>query len=90
VAGLGRFDVLLVNLEPTVGSEIRKTRPCVVVSPDELNDALRTLSVAPLTAHGHAYACRVPARLAGTAGRIALNPQTRRRLLAALAELFAP
>src|SRR6266851_10076132 len=57
VAGPGRFDLVLVNLDPTVGSEIRKTRPCVVVSPDELNDALRTLIVAPLTAvealYGH-------------------------------------
>jgi len=97
-----------VNLDPTVGSEIRKTRPCVVVSPDELNDALRTLMVAPHTAHGHAYPWRVQARFAGTAGQIALDqlrtidhqrierllgtlePQARRRLLAALAALFAP
>lgn len=108
MAGLSRFEVVLVNLDPTVGSEIRKTRPCVVVSPDELNHALRTLIVAPLTAHGHAYPWRVQTRFAGTAGRVALDqlrtidrqrvvrplgtldPQTRRRLLAALTALFAP
>ena len=100
--------MVLVDLDPTVGSEIRKTRPCVVVSPNELNEALRTLIVAPLTAHGHAYPWRIQARFAGTTGRIALDqlrtidrqrvvrplgklePQTRRRLLSALAALFAP
>jgi mRNA interferase MazF len=108
VAGLGRFDVLLVNLDPVVGSEIRKTRPCIVISPDELNDVLRTLIVAPLTARGHAYPWRVPVRFAGVPGRIALdqmrtidrqrvvrslgvlNTPTRRRVLVALAALFAP
>lgn len=44
-----RFDVVLVNLDPSVGAEIKKTRPCLVVSPDELNDALQTVIVAPIT-----------------------------------------
>ena len=47
--GVSRFDVFLVNLDPTVGSEIRKSRPCVVVSPDEMNRHIRTVVVAPLT-----------------------------------------
>jgi len=57
-----RGDVLLVELDPTRGSEIRKTRPCVVVSPDELNRHLRTLIVAPMTTGGQAYPWRVPCR----------------------------
>lgn len=57
-----RGDVFLVSLEPTVGSEIRKTRPCLVVSPDELNQHLRTVIVAPLTTGGHPYPFRVACR----------------------------
>ena len=51
---VSRGEVHLVNLDPTVGSEIRKTRPCVVVSPDELNQYPRTAIVAPMTTGGHA------------------------------------
>lgn len=55
-----RADVYLVNLDPTVGSEIKKTRPCVVISPDEMNRHLRTVIVAPLTSRGRFYPTRVP------------------------------
>jgi len=65
--------VFLVELDPTRGSEIRKTRPCVVVSPDELNQHLRTTIVAPLTTGGHAYPYRVPCRFQGKAGHIVLD-----------------
>lgn len=68
-----RGDVLLVALDPTRGSEIRKTRPCVVVSPDELNRYLRTLVVAPMTTGGHAYPWRVPCRFQHTDGFIAID-----------------
>ena len=68
-----RFDVVLVHLDPTCGSEIRETRPCVVVSPDELNQALRTVIVAPMTTGGHAYPWRVPVSFAGKDGQIALD-----------------
>ena len=68
-----RFDVFLVHLDPTIGSEIRKTRPCVVVSPDELNASLRTGIVAPMTTAGHAYPWRVPVVLLGKEGRVALD-----------------
>lgn len=68
-----RGDVFLVNLNPTRGSEIQKTRPCVVMSPDELNEHLRTLIVAPLTTSGHAYPFRVPCRFRGRAGRVVLD-----------------
>jgi mRNA interferase MazF len=68
-----RFDVALVQLDPTRGSEIRKTRPCVVVSPDELNQALRTVIVAPMTTGGRAYPWRVPVSFDGKNGHIALD-----------------
>ena len=69
----GRFDVVLVRLDPTLGSEIQKTRPCVVVSPDELNGALRTLIVAPMTTAGRDYPWRVRTVFDTRAGRVALD-----------------
>ena len=71
--GVGRFDVCLVNLDPTVGSEIRKSRPCVVVSPDEMNRHVRTVVVAPLTSSGRAYPTRVPTRFAGKDGQVVID-----------------
>ncbi len=71
--GVSRFDVFLVNLDPTVGSEIRKTRPCVVVSPDETNRHVRTVVVAPLTTTGRPYPSRVPVRLAGKDGQVVID-----------------
>jgi mRNA interferase MazF len=68
-----RGDVHLVRLDPTVGSEVRKTRPCVVVSPDELNEHLRTVIVAPMTTGGHAYPWRVPCRFQNRSGFVALD-----------------
>ena len=68
-----RFDVALVQLDPTRGSEIRKTRPCAVISPDELNQALHTVIVAPMTTGGRAYPWRVPVTFDGRAGYIALD-----------------
>lgn len=68
-----RFEVWLVTLDPTRGSEIQKTRPCAVVSPDEMNTHLRTVIIAPLTTGGKAYPTRVPCVLAGQEGHIALD-----------------
>jgi len=68
-----RGDVFLVPLNPTQGREIHKTRPCVVVSPDELNGALSTFIVAPLTTGSHSYPFRVPCRFAGRDGHIVLD-----------------
>jgi mRNA interferase MazF len=68
-----RGDVYLVDLDPTRGSEIQKTRPCVVVSPDELNHHLRTVIVAPMTTAGQPYPWRVSCRFRNQAGRIALD-----------------
>jgi mRNA interferase MazF len=67
---VSRGDIFLVALNPTRGSEIRKTRPCVVVSPDELNAHLRTFIVAPLTTGGHPYPFRVRCRFDGTDGHV--------------------
>jgi len=71
--GVRRFEVFLVNLDPTVGSEIRKARPCVVVSPDEMNRYVRTVVVAPLTTTGRPYPSRVPVRFAGKNGQVVVD-----------------
>jgi mRNA interferase MazF len=68
-----RGDVYLVQLDPTRGSEIRKTRPCLVVSPDELNEHLRTVIVAPMTTGGQAYPWRVACRFQGRSGFVATD-----------------
>jgi mRNA interferase MazF len=68
-----RGEVFLVDLNPTRGDEIRKTRPCVVVSPDELNIHLRTFIVAPLTTGGHPYPFRVSCRFGGRSGYVVLD-----------------
>jgi mRNA interferase MazF len=71
--GVSRGDVFLVDLNPARGGEIRKKRPCVVVSPDELNAHLRTFIVAPLTTGGHPYPFRVSCRFQGKLGRVVLD-----------------
>lgn len=63
----------MVNLDPTVGSEIKKARPCVVVSPAELNDHLKTVMVAPMTSKGFGAPFRIPVTHAGTKGLILLD-----------------
>lgn len=68
-----RFDVFLVNLDPTVGREIKKTRPCVVISPDEMNRHIRTVIVAPMTTRGRSYPTRVRCRFRGEDGQVVLD-----------------
>ena len=68
-----RFDVCLVNLDPTAGREMCKTRPCLVVSPDEMNRYLRTLIVAPMTTPGRDYPTRVACRFKGRSGQVVLD-----------------
>lgn len=68
-----RHDVYLVDLAPVRGAEIAKTRPCVVVSPDELNNTLRTIVIAPLTSTRRAWPCRVAITFASVAGEAALD-----------------
>ena len=68
-----RGDVYLIELDPTRGSEIRKTKPCLVISPDELNQHLRTVIVAPMTTGGQAYPWRVRCRFRERAGFVAID-----------------
>ncbi len=70
---INRFDVYLVDLDPTVGAEIKKTRPCAVVSPNEMNHRVRTAIVAPMTTKGRPYPTRVPCRFQGKSGRVVLD-----------------
>jgi mRNA interferase MazF len=71
--GPRRGEVYLVDLNPTVGSEIQRARPCVVVSPDDLNDYLTTFIVAPMSTGTHAYPFRVPCRFHGRAGFVIVD-----------------
>jgi mRNA interferase MazF len=68
-----RGEIWLVNLDPTVGSEIKKTRPCVVISPPEMHDYLRTALVAPMTTGSHPAPFRIPVRHGGKQGLILLD-----------------
>jgi mRNA interferase MazF len=70
---INRFEVYLVNLDPTVGSEIQKTRPCLIVSPDDINHNIRTVIVAPLTTRGQSYPTRVSCRFKGKSGQAVLD-----------------
>lgn len=86
-----RFEVWLVNLDPTVGSEIRKTRPAVIVSPDELNSHLQTVVVVPL-ATGRAYPFRIATKVQGKSGVAAIDQirtVDKRRLVKRLSTLPA-
>jgi len=71
--GVNRFEVYLATLDPAVGSEIQKTRPCLVISPDDLNDYLRTVIVAPMTTKGQPYPSRVKCRFKNKDGQIILD-----------------
>lgn len=68
-----QYDVYLINLDPTVGHEIKKTRPCLIISPDEMNDNLQTVTIAPMTTKSHAYPTRVRIDFQGKTGWIVLD-----------------
>ena len=68
-----RSDVYWVDLDPTVGSEIRKTRPCIIISPDDMNAVLPRVIIAPITSKGQALGCRPEITLNGKQGRILLD-----------------
>lgn len=68
-----RFDILLVSLDPSQGSEIKKTRPCVVISPDEMNQHIKTLIVAPMTSTIRDYPTHIPVTFQYQEGRIILS-----------------
>jgi len=70
---VNRFDVFLVNLDPTIGSEIKKTRPCLIISPNEINHHISTVIVAPMTTKGQPYPTRVACQFQGKEGQIVLD-----------------
>lgn len=71
--GVNRFEVYVVNLDPTVGREIRKTHPCLIISPNEMNRHIRTVIVAPMTTKGQPYPTRVACRFKGRRGQVVLD-----------------
>src|ERR1700692_1337616 len=68
-----RFEVYLINLDPTRGREIKKTRPCLIISPDVMNESISTVIVAPMTSKGRGYPTRVSCHFAGKDGEIVLD-----------------
>ena len=71
--GIVQYEIVLVNLDPTIGSEIKKTRPCVVISPDEINRNLKTIVIAPMTTNLKNYPTRVKVKFENKEGRIAID-----------------
>lgn len=70
---LKQYAIVLVNLDPTIGNEIKKTRPCVIISPNEMNRHLQTIVLAPMTTYTKNYPTRVAVELNSTKGMIALD-----------------
>lgn len=70
---VSRFDILLISLDPTLGAEIKKTRPCVVISPDEMNAYIKTIIIAPMTSSVKNYPTRVSVNFDGKIGNIVLD-----------------
>src|SRR6476620_8786029 len=71
--GVNRFEVYLVNLNPTVGAEIQKTRPCLIISPNELNRRIQTVIIAPMTTKTHEYPTRITCDFDGKRAYIVLD-----------------
>ncbi len=90
--GVTRFAVYLVNLDPTVGAKIKKTRPCLVISPDEMNEYIQTVIIAPMTTKARAYPSRVATRFEGKDAHIVLDQirtVDKRRLVKHLGDISA-
>lgn len=90
---VSRGDVYWVELDPTVGSEIKKTRPCLIVSPDDMNQVLPSLIIAPITSKGQALGCRPEVKINGKRGRVLLDQirtVDKKRLQGKLAHLPLP
>ena len=68
-----RFEVYYINLDPTIGSEIKKTRPCIIISPNEMNNNISTVIIASLTSKLRNYPTRVPCKVEGKQGQIVLD-----------------
>lgn len=90
---VNRFDVFLAALDPTIGREIKKTRPCAVVSPDEMNHHIGTVIIAPMTTKGRDYPTRVDCTFQGVAGQVVLDQirtVDKARLVRKLGQLSPP
>ncbi|MEI8202490.1 MAG: type II toxin-antitoxin system PemK/MazF family toxin [Bacteroidota bacterium] len=70
---LNQYSIVLVNLDPTIGSEIKKTRPCVIISPDEMNKYLQTLVIAPMTSQSKKYPTRLEVKDNNKEGWVVLD-----------------
>jgi mRNA interferase MazF len=68
-----QYDVFLISLGPTIGHEIRKARPCLIISPDEMNKHISTVIIAPMTSQSHPYPTRVPIKFKGKEGWVVLD-----------------
>ena len=85
-----QYDIYLISLDPAVGHEIKKSRPCVVISPDEMNQHISTVIIAPMTTKSHPYPTRVPVEFKGKEGWIVLDQirtVDKQRLVAKLGQL---
>jgi len=90
---LNQYQIVLVNLDPTIGSEIKKTRPCVIISPDEMNKYLRTIVVAPMTTKSKNYPTRIKIKHARKIGWIVIDQIRtidKKRIVKVLGELSHP
>lgn len=91
--GISQYDIVLVNLDPTIGSEINKTRPCLIISPDEINNNLRNITIAPMTTKSHAYPTRVKVNHNNQTGWVVIDQIRtidKRRIIRSLGQLNAP
>ena len=70
---INQYDVFLISLDPTIGHEIKKTRPCLVISPNEMNHTIRTVIIAPMTTKSRGYPTRIPVQFEGKTGWIVLD-----------------
>ena len=70
---INQYDVFLINLDPTIGHEIKKTRPCLIISPNEMNRTIQTIIIAPMTTKSHNYPTRVSVKFENKEGWIVLD-----------------
>ena len=70
---INQYDIYLINLDPTIGHEIQKTRPCLIISPDEMNSSIQTIIIAPMTTKSHKYLTRIPITFQKKSGWIVLD-----------------
>ncbi len=90
---LNQYQIVLVNLDPTIGSEIKKTRPCVIISPDEMNKYLRTIVIVPMTTTSKKYPTRVKIKHDNTTGWVVIDQVRtidRQRIIKVLGKLSKP